>query len=69
MSKIDETLITLIKERTAQGKQEYGQTLDDNPAQMLERLQHLLEEQIDAAKYTIWIMNKIKEEMNKDAGG
>lgn len=69
MSKIDETLITLIKERTSQGKQEYGQTLDYNPAAMLERLQHLLEEQIDAAKYTIWIMNKIKEEMNKDAGG
>lgn len=61
-SKIDEQLISLIKERSAKGLEEYGQTLDDNPAEMLERLQHLLEEQIDAAKYTLWIMQKIKED-------
>ena len=48
--------ITRIAERQrAKGIRTYGKGLEDNPASMLTRIEHLEEELIDALMYLEWI--------------
>lgn len=56
-----------IMKRQAVGLKKYGQRLCDNPADILARLQHLLEEQLDAAIYTRWAMDQLEATTHKDA--
>ena len=49
-----------IAARQAKGLKKYGTTLNDNPAKIVERLQHLKEELLDATLYTQWAINRIK---------
>ena len=58
MSKIEEQVIEQIRNRAAIGKNKYGHTLERNDLNLLEWLQHLQEELMDAACY----VEKLKEE-------
>lgn len=51
-----------IAKRQQLGVKKYGQTLADNHAELRERLQHLYEEQLDAAVYTKWAIKKLEGE-------
>ena len=61
MSKIEEQVIEQIRNRAAVGKNKYGHTLERNDLNLLEWLQHLQEELMDAACY----VEKLKEEYAK----
>lgn len=52
-------LCEMIAERQARGIAKYGTTLTDNPLSLREWLQHLLEEQLDAAAYTLRAIEEI----------
>jgi hypothetical protein len=49
----------MIAERQAKGIAKYGTTLEGNPLSLREWLQHLLEEQLDAAAYTLRAIEEI----------
>jgi hypothetical protein len=46
-------LCEMIAQRQARGLAKYGVTLENNPLPLRDWLQHLLEEQLDAAAYTL----------------
>jgi hypothetical protein len=48
-----------MAERQERGISKYGGTLDQNPAEISERLQHLKEELMDAIMYIEWIKSKL----------
>lgn len=48
-----------LANRVTIGEACYGRTLDDNPASVLERLQHLKEELADGLQYVIWAEDEI----------
>ena len=48
-----------MAERQERGISKYGGTLDQNPAEIAERLQHLKEELMDAIMYIEWIKSKL----------
>lgn len=48
-----------MSERQERGIVKYGGTLDQNPAEIAERLQHLKEELMDAVMYIEWIKAKL----------
>ena len=48
-----------MAERQERGVKKYGGTLDENPAEIAERLQHLKEELMDAIMYIEWIKSKL----------
>lgn len=50
-------LIADIEQRQAFGLAKYGLRLKDNPAPLAARLRHMLEELLDAAVYSEWIMD------------
>jgi len=52
-------LCEMIAERQAKGIAKYGTTLECNPLSLREWLQHLLEEQLDAAAYTLRAIEEI----------
>ena len=52
-------LCEMIADRQARGIAKYGTTLADNPLSLREWLQHLLEEQLDAAAYTLRAIEEI----------
>jgi len=58
MSRIEEQVIEQIRNRAAIGKNKYGHTLERKDLNLLEWLQHLQEELMDAACY----VEKLKEE-------
>ena len=49
----------MIAERQAKGIAKYGTTLEGNPLTLRQWLQHLLEEQLDAAAYTLRAIEEI----------
>ena len=49
-----------LQSRSAFGIKKYGTTLGDNNAALLERLNHIQEELMDAANYVEWAMQEIK---------
>lgn len=58
MSRIEEQVIEQIRNRAEVGKNKYGHTLERKDLNLLEWLQHLQEELMDAACY----VEKLKEE-------
>ena len=58
--KIVNNVINSYKRRSEVGIRKYGTTLDDNPIKVLEWLQHLQEELMDATLY----IEKLKSEIN-----
>jgi hypothetical protein len=54
-----EAVVKQLRDRSRLGVVKYGQVLNDNPAQMRERLQHILEEQMDSANYLQWAINEL----------
>lgn len=58
--------ITLIEEaQRAKGMQEYGRGIEDNPADIMTRLQYLEEEMVDALVYIEWAKECLKEKVAK----
>ena len=57
----------MIADRQARGIAKYGITLADNPLSLREWLQHLLEEQLDAAAYTLRAIEEIDKPSNRIA--
>lgn len=54
--------ICVIADRQrAKGMETYGQGLEDNPADMMKRIEHLQEELIDGLMYCEWIKDKLME--------
>lgn len=58
MSRIEEQVIEQIRSRAAKGKEKYGVTLERDDLSILDWLQHLQEELMDATAY----IEKLKEE-------
>lgn len=58
MSRIEEQVIEQIRQRAARGKEKYGVTLERDDLSIVEWLQHLQEELMDATAY----IEKLKEE-------
>lgn len=58
---VEKQLCDLIAKRQQLGIRKYGTTLADNPAALVERLQHMLEELLDGAAYAMWAINQIKQ--------
>jgi len=61
MSRIEEQVIQQIRDRAARGEKKYGATLERNDLSIVEWLQHLQEELMDATGY----IEKLKEEYAK----
>lgn len=51
----------LSERQRAKGMETYGQGLENNPAALIERINHLEEELIDALMYCEWIKEKFCE--------
>jgi hypothetical protein len=60
-------LCEMIAERQAKGIAKYGTTLEGNPLTLRQWLQHLLEEQLDAAAYTLRAIEEIDAADKKNA--
>lgn len=58
---IVEGLIAFHRERAAAGIEKYGQSVADNPAALQDRLQHALEETMDASVYLRWAIDCIQK--------
>lgn len=56
-----ERINELAQRQREKGIKTYGQGLEMNPASIIERLNHLQEELIDALMYTEWIKEKVLE--------
>lgn len=52
-----EQIEALLDKQDEKGNQKYGMPLEQNPASILERLQHSVEEQVDNLRYTLWAMD------------
>ena len=57
IEEIEDRVIKKIKQRQSIGIKKYGMTVRDNPAELLEWLNHLQEELLDATIY----IEKLKE--------
>ena len=57
MSKIEDKVVMMIRERAMTGKKKYGTTMERSDLSMKEWLTHLQEELLDAAVY----VQKIKD--------
>lgn len=54
-----ERICRLSERQRAKGMETYGQGLENNPAEILERIEHLQEELIDGLMYCEWLKDKI----------
>lgn len=64
--KVVEAVRADLLARSEKGIKKYGETLDMNRASLRGRLQHLYEEQLDAANYTKWAIMRLDEGVNID---
>jgi hypothetical protein len=53
--KYNQHIIKLLEKQVDKGLNKYGYMLQDNPASIIERLNHLEEELADALRYIQWI--------------
>lgn len=65
MSKFEERVIEQIRQRAEVGKKKYGVTLEREDLSVLDWLQHLQEELMDATAY----IEKLKEDYAKNTQG
>ena len=56
-----ENICEIANRQRAKGMETYGQGLEDNPAEMIQRIEHLQEELIDGLMYCEWIKAKVLE--------
>lgn len=56
-----ERICELANYQRSKGIGKYGKGLEDNPAAMIARIQHLQEELIDGLMYCEWIKDKLRE--------
>ena len=56
-----ERICAIAEKQREKGMDTYGQGLEDNPAEMMERIEHLQEELIDGLMYCEWIKEKFLE--------
>ena len=57
-----EQINKLLDKQDAKGLRKYGVSLEQNPASILERLQHSVEEQADNLRYTLWAMDALEKQ-------
>ena len=57
-----ERICEISAKQREKGMRTYGQGLESNPAEMIQRIEHLLEELIDGLRNCEWIKDKILEE-------
>ena len=55
-----ERICEIADKQRDKGMETYGQGLEMNPADMIERIEHLQEELIDGLMYCEWIKDKLK---------
>ena len=53
-------LAECVKQRTALGSRKYGQRLDDNHQDDRAKAVHLLQEELDALQYALWLGDSCK---------
>jgi len=56
-----ERITALAKRQREKGMSKYGQGLDDNPSDIIKRIEHLQEELIDGLMYCEWIKDKLSK--------
>tara|TARA_S200002703_G_scaffold20803_1_gene17244 strand:+ start:2498 stop:2689 length:192 start_codon:yes stop_codon:yes gene_type:complete len=61
MSRIEEEVIAKIRQRAEVGKAKYGVTMERGDLGLLDWLQHLQEELMDAAVYVQRLIEEVKE--------
>jgi len=61
MSRIEDEVCKKIQQRAAVGKEKYGVTMERGDLNLLEWLQHLQEELMDAAVYVQRLMEEVSE--------
>ena len=61
-SKIAEKAIKILDQQVAKGLDNYGHTLDNNMANIPERIGHIQEELADALQYSIWLNNALQDQ-------
>ena len=61
MSRLEDEVCAKIQERAKVGKAKYGVTMERMDLTLLEWLQHLQEELMDAAVYVQRLMEEVKE--------
>lgn len=59
--KYNEYIRNLLDKQVGKGLNKYGFMLQDNPAGIIARLNHLEEELVDALRYIQWIKDLLKE--------
>lgn len=69
MSRYQDRIAARFARQEAKGLGKYGFPLEDNPAAMAERLEHLAEELSDALMYIEWIKEYIEWGMEQMAEG
>lgn len=60
VSGVEARICQEIAARQQLGRKKYGFTLQENPAAVIERLQHYKEEMLDGAAYAEWVIQGIK---------
>lgn len=61
MSRIEDNVCEKIQQRAAVGKKKYGVTMERGDLNLLEWLQHLQEELMDAAVYVERLMEEVRD--------
>lgn len=56
-----ERICELSNKQRAKGLEKYGQGLEFNPGNAIERINHLQEELIDGLMYCEWLKDKLRE--------
>ena len=56
-----ENICKMAEKQRAKGIDTYGQGLEENPADLIQRIEHLQEELIDGLMYCQWIKDKLME--------
>ena len=67
MSDIEDRVIKQIKDRAKVGKGKYGVTMERNDLSLLQWIQHLQEELLDAAVYVERLKEDLQEEIEQGA--
>lgn len=56
-----EKIEALLDKQDAKGMGKYGCPLEQSPAEMTEKLNHLAEELTDGLRYVLWVMDDLTE--------
>jgi hypothetical protein len=65
MSKIEESVINKIRSRAETGEKKYGVTMERNDLTLLQWINHLQEELLDASVYIEKVLQELKNNEHK----